>query len=251
MNRIEICILNPDVVKDAEKMMAFGARLTQHGHQVKDLEDALELFNQPVPASMIKNLAALPHPALQKFEAINVVIVGASRRFLAQITRHQNEVKFMSASLQYSDYSDEAGFVIPYDILGTPREKGFLDECKASMNKYKLLIESGISNDEAGYVAPQALRNVLIMSATPFQWKHMIHQRTCKRNTTETRYVMLKIWEALYDLSPALFAPATTGPFCQQGKCLEGRMSCECPIKKGKVPGDVLKEDFSKFYGGL
>ena len=31
--------------------------------------------------------------------------VGASRRFLAQITRHQNEVKFMSASLQYSNYA--------------------------------------------------------------------------------------------------------------------------------------------------
>ena len=44
-------------------------------------------------------------------------VVGASRRFLAQITRHQNEVKFMSASLQYSNYTGQADFAVPYEIL--------------------------------------------------------------------------------------------------------------------------------------
>lgn len=44
-------------------------------------------------------------------------MVGASRRFLSQITRHQNEVKFMSASLQYGNYSVIADFAIPYEIL--------------------------------------------------------------------------------------------------------------------------------------
>ena len=51
------------------------------------------------------NIAGLPHPTVQKFMVITVAVVGASRRFLAQITRHQNEVKYMSASLQYSNYS--------------------------------------------------------------------------------------------------------------------------------------------------
>ena len=55
-----------------------------------------------------------------------MVIVGASRRFLAQITRHQNEVKYMSASLQYSDYSGVEDFVIPYDLMGTDSEKEYL-----------------------------------------------------------------------------------------------------------------------------
>ena len=45
---------------------------------------------------------------------ITVAIVGASRRFLAQITRHQNEVKFMSASLQYSNYTGQADFAVPF-----------------------------------------------------------------------------------------------------------------------------------------
>ena len=60
-----------------------------------------------------------------KFGIINVVVVGASRRFLAQITRHQNEVKYMSASLQYSDYSGVEDFVIPYDLMGTGQARRF------------------------------------------------------------------------------------------------------------------------------
>ena len=55
-------------------------------------------------------MGALPHPTIQKFAVITVAIVGASRRFLAQITRHQNEVKFMSASLQYSNYTGPVSY---------------------------------------------------------------------------------------------------------------------------------------------
>ena len=91
---------------------------------------------------------------------------------------------------------------------------------------------------------PQGLRNVLIISATPYQWKHMIGQRTCRRNTDETRIVMLQIWQRLYKLSPILFAPDLTGPFCQRGSCMEKQMSCQNPISKLWTPADILKEDY-------
>lgn len=48
---------------------------------------------------------------------VTVAVVGASRRFLTQITRHQNEVKYVSASLQYSNYSGKAMFAVPYEIM--------------------------------------------------------------------------------------------------------------------------------------
>ena len=54
----------------------------------------------------------MPHSRLEKssrlFSVITVAVVGASRRFLAQITRHQNEAKFFGASLQYSKYAGQA-----------------------------------------------------------------------------------------------------------------------------------------------
>ncbi len=244
MKKIEVAVLNPESTMGAEKMMVCAARLTQRGHKIKDLDDFMALYNQSYKPETVKAMASLPHPTIQKLERINVVVVGASRRFLAQITRHQDEVKFMSASLQYSDYSGEADFVVPYELLTSPLQVAYLNSCAASMDTYQKLVEYGADNDTAGYAAPQGLRNILIMSAVPYEWKHMIHQRICRRNTPETRYVMLKIWEELYKLSPEFFGPETTGAFCMQGACLEGKMACGEPLAKGMAPADILKADF-------
>ena len=105
MKNIQVKILNPEAVKAAEQMMVFCARLTQRGHQIKNMNDLDELLQKDYKPATVKNMCSLPHQTIQKFGLINIAIVGASRRFLAQITRHQNEVKFMSASLQYSDYT--------------------------------------------------------------------------------------------------------------------------------------------------
>lgn len=248
MNKIETCVLNPTAVAEAENMMVCAARLTQRGHTIKCMRGFMDLYEKEHTAHTVANLANLPHPTLQKFTVINVAVVGASRRFLAQITRHQNEVKFMSASLQYSDYSDEADFVVPYDLLNSAMSRLYISQCQEAMSKYRQFAEYGINNDAAGYLTPQGLRNILIISATPYQWKHMISQRICRRNTSETRYVMLKIWRELYELSPELFSG---GCFCMTGGCKEGKMSCGKPIPVGTTPSDIIKTDFPLLAGGL
>ncbi len=244
MKKIEVKILNPESIDQAEKMMVCAARLTQRGHQISCMDDFMDLYEKPYQRSTVENLLKLPHPTIQKFGIINVVVVGASRRFLAQITRHQNEVKYMSASLQYSDYSGVEDFVVPYELLDTKEEKIYIEQCKKSMDNYQELIKAGIDNDSAGYSAPQGMRNILLISATPYQWKHMIHQRTCRRNTIETRFVMLKIWEQLVKENPELFADC--GPFCMQGGCEEGKMTCGKCIPSNLKPEDIINIDFPK-----
>lgn len=247
MRNISVKILNPEAVKEAEKMMVFCARLTQRGHAIKDMDSLQELQNRPYRDEIVKAMTMLPHPTIQKFGVINIAVVGASRRFLAQITRHQNEVKFMSASLQYSDYSGSADYCVPYAITEKGEEEEYLKICERQMAKYAEYADL-CDNDSAGYLAPQCLRNILIISATPFQLKHMISQRTCRRNTTETRYVMLKIWEELYNLNPLMFGIKTSGADCQRGGCREGKMCCGKPVNKVHKPVDILKEDFPLFY---
>lgn len=249
MNQIEVGILNPDQLAFAEQMTVAMARLTQRGHSISTIDDFTELFQRPYSDKLLNNLIELPHPTLQKFGAISIVIIGASRRFLAQITRHQNEVKFMSASLQYSDYSGTAQFVVPYEILidkvprgSSPKSKPidfYYDSCLYAMYQYRKLTKL-VGNDAAGYAMPQGLRNVLVVSATPYQWKHMISQRTCRRNTSETMYIMLRCWELLLKESK-LFA--NCGPSCLYEGCDEGDMSCGRPIE-GTTPTEILKEDF-------
>lgn len=243
MKNIQVKILNPEAIKEAEKMMIFCARLTQRGHKIEDMEDLEELLDRDYTSGLVKAMTQLPHPTVQKFGVINVAVVGASRRFLAQITRHQNEVKFMSASLQYSDYSSSMDFCVPYEMIEAGKESDYLMYCKTAMDGYKEFAEEE-GNDPAGYVAPQGLRNILIISATPFQWKHMISQRVCHRNTTETKYVMLKIWEELYERSPEMFSIKTSGAGCQKDGCKEGKMCCKKPISRKATPTDILKAEY-------
>lgn len=226
--------------------MVFAARLTQHGHTIQNMKDLMDLYDKSFSNKTLKNIVSLPHPTVQKFTVITVAIVGASRRFLTQITRHQNEVKYMSASLQYSNYSGKAAFAVPYEILIAEKDiqKLYMKSCQSDLDCYEQLCSAGIGHDAAEYATPQGLRNVLIISATPYQWKHMIGQRTCRRNTDEMRIVMLDIWQRLYNLSPTLFDPELTGPFCQTGFCKEDKMSCNHPISKLFTPADILKTDY-------
>lgn len=126
----------------------------------------------------------------------------------------------------------------------------YLESCKSDMDCYEELCAAGIGHDAAGCATPQGLRNVLIISATPYQWKHIIGQRVCRRNTDETRIVLLKIWQELFALSPALFAPSLTGPFCQRDKCLEGKMSCGRKIAGSMTPGEILAADYPLLIKG-
>ena len=247
MDKIKTWVLNPAAVKEAETMMVCAARLTQRGEKIKTLKDFINLYDKPYTKELVAQLAMLPHPTLQKMTVINVVVVGASRRFLAQITRHQNEVKFMSASLQYSDYSGNTDFVVPYDLLNSAYRKEYIEQCLSSMAEYTRFVAKGVDNDTAGYLVPQSLRNTLIISATAYQWKHMISQRVCRRNTDETRYIMLQVWAQLFTWAPSLF---NCGPFCMQGGCKEGNMCCGQPISRGTTPADILKMDFPLCAGG-
>ena len=176
MDHIETAILNCYGIREAEQNMVFAARLTQHGHTIQNMADLMELYHQSYSQKTVENIAGLPHPTVQKFMVITVAVVGASRRFLAQITRHQNEVKYMSASLQYSNYSGHAAFAIPYGIMKADKEIQdiYKKSCQSDLDHYTELCALGIDHDSAGYATPQGLRNVLIISATPYQWKHMI-----------------------------------------------------------------------------
>jgi thymidylate synthase (FAD) len=262
MNKIEVKVLNPHAVKEAEQMMVAAARLTQRGHKIESMKDFEALLDKPYRASTVESMCDLPHPTIQKFGIINVAVVGASRRFLAQITRHQNDVKFMSASLQYSNYTGKAQFCVPYEILeaeenGThvdyaplnnlheTARSAYLNSCERQLRAYEALAMI-VGRDAAGYAMPQGLRNVLLISALPFQWVHMIRQRTCNRNTKETQYTMLRIWEELYPLSP-MFGNNCGAPCVQKAtafKCPEGNMCCGNKLPPYATPAEILNTKF-------
>ena len=265
MNKIQVAVL-AEGHQSPGGMMMFLARLTQRGHNIKSMDDLLAMYDKAVktdPAvtseegiarreKLLRTVASLPHGTITRFAPITVAIVGASRRFLAQARTHQVGMTYVSASLQYSDYSDQADFVVPYEMLGSePNElearRVYLKSCTRDMNNYKYFIEEcGMSNDTAGYAAPQGLRNILIMQGNNESWAHFIRMRSCRRNTTETRFVALKIWEELLKTTDGCSMFGKLGPDCVTGMCREGEFSCG-RLMQGS-PSKILIQDFPLLY---
>ena len=239
MNNIEVEVL--DVHGDPAKYLVGLAKLTQRGHAISSMADLKAMFNSAghAQSSTISSIAKLPHGTIKRFTPITIAVVGASRRFLAQARTHQVGINFVSGSLQYSNYSGKAQFVVPYPLLrasmlgekigGKDPVELYLDACKHAMANYTL-ITSHVDNDTAGYVTPQGLRNVLIMQGNHQAWQYFIKLRGCNRNTQETQYVTMRIWEELLKTPNGKELFEWAGPECMYGACREGNMSCKKPL---------------------
>ena len=242
MKKIEFVVLNQH--EEPSRVMMALARLTQKGHKIKTSDDLQKLFNSSYKSSTAHEVSRLPHGTIQRFTPITIGIVGASRRFLAQARTHQVGINYVSASLQYSDYSNEADFVVPHEIMDSPIEQNYLEKCKHDMAYYKAMIENGVDNDTAGYAMNQALRNVLVINANHEAWKHFIRTRGCNRNTSETQYVAIKIWEILLHTNNGEEMFNNAGPDCVYGSCREGKMSCGKPLPSS--PAKIIRKRWPK-----
>ena len=256
MNKIEVKVLN-EASSNPEGMMMFLARLTQRGHSVHNMDELLVMYNECMNKTDWKSSAAvanLPHGTITRFTPITIAIVGASRRYLAQARTHQVGVNYVSASLQYSDYSGKADFVVPYALMKADKEyfekyggaskmySGmYLEQCSKAMDIYSALAEA-TDNDTAGYVAPQGLRNILIIQANNEAWKHIIRLRCCNRNTVETQYVTALIWKELLNTAGGKELFKYAGPDCVFGQCREGKMCCGTKIKQCDNPNSSIPE---------
>lgn len=244
MRNIEVAILN-EAHDCPAGMMMFLAKLTQRGHNIHCMDDLMKLYNDSIGHHKTAvNVANLPHGTIKRFTPITVAIVGASRRFLAQARTHQVGMNYVSASLQYSDYSGQADFVVPYSIMQHDADaitsgnvfgtcsltNEYLKSCNKAMDTYKFLA-SETDNDTAGYAAPQGLRNILIMQANHEAWMHFIRLRGCNRNTVETQYVTMRIWEELLKSADGEEMFHYAGPDCAYGMCREGKMCCGNSLK--------------------
>ena len=133
--------MNCQAVAEAEKNMVFAARLTQQGHKIASMDDLMELYEKSFSVQTVAAMGALPHPTIQKFAVITVAIVGASRRFLAQITRH----RIASFSVQSQRYVrlEDFRYVIPPEIEADPAAKAaFIDAMNADAKHYLELVKA-------------------------------------------------------------------------------------------------------------
>lgn len=274
MNRIECGTFDRPGYNEIGNTMYMLAKFTQNGHTIKDLDsfynwfvDIQETCTTIRPPSIQKamaNIAQLPHGTIKRFTPITLVVVGASRRFLAQARTHQVGMTFVSASLQYGDHSTKEPFngtnyddiherfCVPYEMLGYDDKRNYLDACACAWAMYNNYAKN-FGKDAAGYIMPQGLRNVLIIQGNHQSWEYFIRTRLCNRNTQETQYVAALLLKKLLEIHPdnAMMLSGAL-PDCLTIGCREGRMSCKKPpiINDFTAEGiqDFIEERWPKLY---
>ena len=247
MNNIKVAILQEPY--DAGHISSFLARLTQRGHDLNDIESVKVLYNKPENPELIKKLAGMQHGTIKRFDSYTVIVIGASRRFLAQIRTHQH-ADFVSGSLQYSDWSSSVFnmqdmFVVPYSMLDNEELKTeYLQRCYDAYETYQHI--ATVDHDAAGFIMPNGLRNILVIQANVQEWQYIIKLRGCARNSDETRYTVLQIWDALLHTrhGSMFFSPEIVGFDCQFGGCKEAQFSCHRPYPKGIMPMAIIKSEY-------
>ena len=173
-----------------------------------------------VSTKLLRFLFTAEHDSVLEHAVISFMIHGASRSWLAQITRHRM-ASMTSSSQHYQDYRDYP-FVVHEDMVNKEQaRKAFID----SLTRYTILQQQGIPKEEARQVLPNAM-------AVNFKWTinarslyNFMRLRMCLRNTTEIRIFCDKIFPLVQQWWPEY--AAILGPPCYtNGKCNQGFMTC-------------------------
>lgn len=211
---------------DPRKLVGGLATLTQ---VKKAFAESSEAFG----ARVIKNIIAMKHGSLLEPIHFSFVISGASRVFLSQITRHRHAM-FMSGSQQYQDHSDFP-YLTPPEIDSLPQShdlaQRYHDLMADAAHLYEDLKAFGVAQDQARYVIPGAARNELFVDACARELVEAIFpQRSCRRNTLETRVILGKMLDVLLEAGFGCIFNHV-GPAClTAGTCDQDKMCCGKPV---------------------
>ena len=148
------------------------------------------------------------------------LIKGATRSFLAQITRHRI-ASYTSGSQHYQKYSD-----YNFKISDTLKNNLLIkDASNKLMDIYNELINQGISKEEARQILPNGMENNLLFTINARSLINFLNLRLCYRNTSEIQIVSEKILKLLIPTFPELWN--NIGPDCyMKNKCYQGKMGC-------------------------
>lgn len=214
MNKIEVKILDHNL----NGMARFLAMLTQRGHEMHSMEDVLKLYERTKNNPPSESLMALPHSTIRRMNYLTVAICGLSTKAVSQLRTHATRLTFISTSTQYSAYNERSdNFVMPEDLDSVNESR--MQEAYTNVEYiYDHLIKVGVDKDKAGYLLPQGLRKVLIVSGNLDAWQYVMSTRLCKRNTLEVQHIMQLIYNAIREECGAEYLVGFMPKCCQEGK---------------------------------
>lgn len=172
-------------------------------------------------SGLIKSIIEMNHTSPLEHVGYTFLIKGASRSFLAQITRHRMS-SFTSGSQHYQNYFGY-NFRVSDKYKDNPKIK---EAAKQAIKLYADLIHDGIPKEEARQILPNGMENNLLYTVNARSLMNFLNLRLCERNTEEIRTVAKKIYNLVQPTLPELWD--NVGPDCYMfGKCSQGKMKCK------------------------
>lgn len=162
------------------------------------------------PLGLVKHLYRNGHHSVFEHVYFTFKIEGISRACSHQLVRHRH-CSFTQRSQRYCS-EDGFDFVTPPSI----DPKAFANDMEDFKDLYEDYQRSGVSNEDARFVLPNACETSLYLSCNLRELIHMSNERLCLRAQWEIRELM-KQMVSLVD--PALH-------FMLVPKCKSGRIVC-------------------------
>lgn len=151
----------------------------------------------------IRNLINNGHESVLEHGIISIQIIGCSRSFMSQITRHRM-ASFSIKSQHYVDHSNfwvkdletdiEEAQIIYAEIINTIRNR-----YKQLVNEYKVPIHV------AREILPNSCLTNIFMTANFREWRHIIRIRQTPNNTYEMAEFGKRLKELFIQLIPGIF----------------------------------------------
>ena len=154
---------------------------------------------------LAKKLIKNGHHSVLEHAYCTFRINGCSRAMTHQLVRH----RLMAISQQSQRYVNEKqfDFVVPDAVkeLGEPAVYDFQEDMKTIQEMYNRWKESGLRNEDARFVLPNACQSEIVISANFREMRHIFEVRCDKHAQWEIRAAAKEMLRILNEEAPVIF----------------------------------------------
>ena len=174
--------------------------------------------NPKNPLALVKHLYDNGHLSVFEHIYFTFKIEDISRACSHQLVRHRH-CSFTQRSQRYCSEEDFT-VVAPRSILNG-EDKGYWEIMTEIGNSYRELQASGIRNEDARYLLPNACTTELYLSCNLRELIHIANERLCIKAQWEIRELVMKMVSLVDPKLQYMLVP----------KCKSGRIICNSPCK--------------------
>jgi thymidylate synthase (FAD) len=185
-------------------------------------------FDASLKGRLLQKVMANGHLSVLEHASFTFDVEGLSRVASHQLVRHRL-ASYSQQSLRFTTAQPQ--FVCPSG-------HDFSSWYDKSYQEYLRLIETGVHEEDARYVLPQATATRIVVTMNARELLHFFELRCCLRAQQEIRGLAWVMLARVREASPLLFEHA--GPPCRSGfGCPETTFAC--PLKSDEVKGAGIR----------